>query len=310
VDRVPVLALEREWAQLERSLLVGRYREWARDEPALARVSGAGAMVRLLHAAQTSPAEKDEVLCALLRLAREDALAARAVLTALMPGLKSIARRLLVDVRRREDVWQLLLANAWEQIRAYPLERRPRRVAANLLLDTLRGTLAELRRDRHDPRARVCVTQAPCEADVDRLVGHAVEADVLSADEAELILATRIDGVPLAVLAARQDTAYNTLKIRRQRAERRLLLFLGFAPVPRGRQRRPSSVARAAGAGQTPATGNRGSVDTRGGELRPASRAGPEHCYVEIRSEDLHGSRGRQRGRPRGGAGRAGCERP
>ena len=42
------------------------------------------------------------------------------------------------------EVWSLLLAHAWERICSYPLARRPERVAANLLYDTLRDTLAVL----------------------------------------------------------------------------------------------------------------------------------------------------------------------
>ena len=56
---------------------------------------------------------------------------------------------------------------------------------------------------------------------------RAVAAAAISEEEAELILRTRIDGADLRALADEAGLAYNTLVVRRLRAERRLLLFLG-----------------------------------------------------------------------------------
>ena len=72
-----------------------------------------------------------------MRQARADPLAARLVLQALLPGLKALAGRLLLEADERDEVWSALLAHCWERIRSYPLERRPARIAANTLLDTL-----------------------------------------------------------------------------------------------------------------------------------------------------------------------------
>ena len=78
----------------------------------------------------------DGRLAALVAEARHNALAARVVLQRLLPGILSIARR------RGDREWRLtleyydeLLANAWIVIRCYPIHRRPRAVAANLLRD-------------------------------------------------------------------------------------------------------------------------------------------------------------------------------
>ena len=87
------------------------------------------------------------------------------------------------------------------------------------------------------------------DGDVEALLDKAVEAHAITAGEAELILCTRIDGAELAALADAQGVSYNAIRVRRQRAERRLLVFLGFRPVLRGPQTRPSSFARVAGAG-------------------------------------------------------------
>jgi DNA-directed RNA polymerase specialized sigma24 family protein len=183
----------------------------------------------------------------LLRQAGREPLAGRFVLEALFPGLKNLSRRVLAQQSDREEVWCLLLACAWERIATYPLERRPTRVAANVLLDTLHDSLAYLRaeaRQRRDlvphpsPTPSAAGTGDP---DVERLLGTAIGDGAITASEAELILATRIDGRSLATEAEAAGVAYNTMKVRRQRAERRLLVFLGYPPVPRGAQRRPFS---------------------------------------------------------------------
>jgi DNA-directed RNA polymerase specialized sigma24 family protein len=125
------------------------------------------------------------------------------------------------------------------------------------LLDTMHRTLVELGRESAwlasrsfasgEDQASAAAEEA--DADVDSLLETAVRAGALSADEAETILASRIDGRDLADLARCAGVSYNAMKVRRQRAERRLLVFLGYRPVPRGRQNRPSSLARVAGDG-------------------------------------------------------------
>jgi DNA-directed RNA polymerase specialized sigma24 family protein len=204
-------------------------------------------------------AEKDAVLCALLRWARLEPIGARVVLEAIRPGLLNLSARIMRDAREREELWSAMFAAVWEGIRRYPVERRPRRVAANLLLDTLHLTLDQLGREsawRNVALGSLDSDRRPApekfDGDVDGLLGDAVRACAISPDEAEVILSSRIDGVDLADLARSAGVSYNTMKLRRQRAERRLLLFLGFRPVPRGQQNRPSSLARVAGVGHSP----------------------------------------------------------
>src|SRR6266516_1110925 len=88
------------------------------------------------------PARSDQVLAALVWLAGgtsgpggHDPLAARTVLQMLLPGAKALARRLswLGDAQERAAA---VTATLYEQIRRYPIERRPARIAANLLADT------------------------------------------------------------------------------------------------------------------------------------------------------------------------------
>jgi DNA-directed RNA polymerase specialized sigma24 family protein len=256
MEAVPLCRLEAEWRrQLAGPRLAHRLAAWRRQSPALAPFTDAASLMRLFRG-PAQPATKDRVLHALIEIARDEPLAGAVVLEAITPGLKRLSRRILHDPRDRDEVWAALLATAWERVRAYPLHRRER-VAANLLLDTMRGTFAALR----VPRLRIGepfheieeLPPAPVDGDVDGLLDLAVEAGALNRDDAELILLTRIDGFRLVDLADERSVAYNTLKVRRQRAERRLLVFLGHRPVPRGAQNRRSFPARVAGAGVAPA---------------------------------------------------------
>lgn len=249
----PLSSIEQEW---ERELASGdvarRLAAWRLAHPVLRRFASPPSVLRFLHGPGDSAA-KDRVLAALLIEAPADDVAARLVLRAILPGLRGRGGRAMVDARERDELWSAVLANAWERIRSYPAEGGPGRVAATLVLNAVRDALRELgqrRRERAELHPRSAVPSTPpVDGDVDGLLGRAVAAGALSEREAELVLATRIDGRALAAVAAVEGVAYNTMKLRRQRAERRLLLWLGFRAVPRGQQRRPSSSARVAGAG-------------------------------------------------------------
>lgn len=254
MSRLHADAFQSDWQQAVHSpQMATHFHAWRAREPALARFADAAALLRFMRG-PGSHVEKDAVLCALLTWAKDEPIGARVALEAIRPGLLNLSARITRDPREHEELRSTLLLAIWEGIRSYPLTRRPRRVAANLLLDTMHRTLVELGResawlsmrslDSLDSRASEEVN-----ADVDALLAHAVRAGAISAQEADAILSSRIDGVELADLARSAGVSYNTMKVRRQRAERRLLLFLGYRPVPRARQNRPSSFARVAGAG-------------------------------------------------------------
>jgi len=268
LGRDVVDALEREWDVLASGALTQRLRQWAEQEPALAPFATAQLLLRSLRRLRGQHDLENAILAALLRQARTDPLAARIVLHALLPGLKGLAGRLLLEVAEREELWSLLLARAWEEIRTYPLEQRPRRIAANLLLDTAHATLAELadeRARRTQPRAATAAISAAAREveEVEVVLARAVRAGALSRGEARLILRTRIEGVPLARLAARAGGGYDALRIRRQRAERRLRLFLGNPDVRFRARNRPLSSARAAGAGLAGSAGGGAVTDPK-----------------------------------------------
>jgi DNA-directed RNA polymerase specialized sigma24 family protein len=248
-----VSRLEHEWIALSRPLAL-RLLEWGRRERALARFRSPEELVRFLRKPGCWAA-KDAVLGALLARARVEPLAGRVVLEAILPGLKRTAERVILDAHDREELWQLLLACVWEQIRTYPLERRPGRIAANLLLDTRRRALDEFTRERL-PRSElpaeplaVPATAAELESDVQVLLDRAVAAGAITYEEAELILRTRIDGLSVTAVADEHGLPYITAYMRRHRAERRLLVFLGYRPVKKAGRKAHCSSARVVGDG-------------------------------------------------------------
>jgi hypothetical protein len=95
----------------------------------------------------------------------------------------------------------------------------------------------------------------PLDRDVEQLIGRAVAAAAISEDEAQLILRSRIDRADLRQLAANEGVAYNTLVVRRLRAERRLLLFIGKPAVTSAGSKGLLSSARVIGAGLTGSAG-------------------------------------------------------
>ena len=254
---MPLAALEAEWRALVRGVLGAKFRAWRAEDAALKRFGGPDAVISFLHRREP-PDAKDAVLLALLVRAPEEQLAGRMVFQAMLPGLKSLSARFGRSVVSFEELWQILFACLWERIVTYPVDRRPSRVAANLLRDTLKRTLAVLTREATaqgqllevplDEFDDLLATEARSDGeadgsvDVEAIVRRAVVARRVTDEEAELILATEVDGVPLAVVAERLGISYNAVKIRRQRAEQRLLEFLGVLADPSGRSKGHSFV--------------------------------------------------------------------
>jgi hypothetical protein len=105
------------------------------------------------------------------------------------------------------------------------------------------------------------VAVAHVDRDIERLLQRAVAAAAISADEAELILRTRVDGADLRELAAEAEVAYHALNTRRLRAEKRLLLFLGYGAVTFRGSKAHVCGARVIGAGLTGSAGRGAATD-------------------------------------------------
>ena len=229
-----VAQLEQEWPLLARRELAPALARWRERQPSLRRFQHAEDLLVFLHG--SAPHASDEPLLALLVLAADDRAAGRFVLQAILPALKAHARRLANRSTPRQELWELLLFYAWETICTYPVARRCRRVAANLVLDVLHKTTRELdrspwpaparpgRRGEGRPtRARRGRRQRHTRA-VPRaaLVRAAVRAGVISRRDASVIVRSRIDGVSLRALADTRSVPYVAVLKRRQRAEQTL----------------------------------------------------------------------------------------
>lgn len=214
--------------------------EWRRtaSDPAaahhLADVLAAAGGVRTLgdverYVRGSGPAEADRVLVALAARAVEgDDLAARVLLQLLMPGARRLARTwwALGDADEREAA---AVAATYDRIKRYPLARRPRRIAANILMDAA-SDLRRAARAAQAPVAPSDVTDllhgrphAPPSPHPDLelvdALADAVGRGLVSAGDAELIAVSRIGGTSLREVARRRGAKLRTLQWRRKRAE-------------------------------------------------------------------------------------------
>lgn len=126
-----VRGLLREFDDLSR-LGTPRVRAWAARHPVLAECAG---LREVLAAVRADP---DPVLYALLSETRAGCrVAPQVVLQSLLPKM------IVMAGRDRGGVLDEYLGQLWLRIIDHPLERRPRRIAANLVLDTLKAVQAE-----------------------------------------------------------------------------------------------------------------------------------------------------------------------
>lgn len=120
--------LGREWSRLTET---NSALPWAASCPALA---AALSLDDVLDCTKTPAA--DEVLRYLVGEHQAgDPVAGRVVLQAMIPKIVTMARGWL---RTQVDPMADLVAQMWIQIDQYPLEARPRKIAANLALDSLK----------------------------------------------------------------------------------------------------------------------------------------------------------------------------
>jgi hypothetical protein len=219
-------------------LLDAEWRNTLAGDPALARrlpelleLTGGRTLAEAeAWIARAAPGDADRALSLLAARAVEgDDLAARVLLQRLLPGARSLARRwwAIQDLDERAAI---TVTAVWSRIRAYPIARRPERIAANILLDAAndlrRAAAADrrfpecggLRLDDEEGRAG----EAHPADELLEVLGDAVAAGVVSAADARLIVATRVRGESLRD-ASPDPVALRTLQWRRKRAESALV---------------------------------------------------------------------------------------
>lgn len=222
--------LDREWGHL----LAGRRLDralarWRKAEETLGEFRRVGDLLDLLEDQAGDPERQSEVLLALLRLAPNDELAARLILQRFISPLKSIAG--WKQPLRQTDWAAMVVSAAHEVIVTYPVERRPRRVAANVVWDVRKRMYAALTEHRRwmeelclgepDEDIRVVPDVAERYEAVD-LLRWAVDRCEVPRDVARVIALTRWAGFQVEELAQRQAIPSARLRQRRWRSEQRM----------------------------------------------------------------------------------------
>jgi hypothetical protein len=215
-----------------------RLATWAGEHPVLSPFTDLPAV---LHAAGRGlgPNEADQVLAAVVERAATDDVAAHVVMRRVLPGLLAAAIRRGASGRWRvRPLFGDLTATAWVLIRTYPLERRPRRIAVNLLRDAEYHVCVRPYRLRAGDELPVDPAAPVPGAAVADLRGHSLDrpahasrelADVLAegrraglTDEVELLGALYLRGEPVAEAARRLGVSPRTILNRRLAATERL----------------------------------------------------------------------------------------
>jgi hypothetical protein len=231
--------LDREWRQLASGRRAARR---LADVLAVAGLDPLDSLADLeRHVRSASPEDADQVLLALVtRAARQDdALAARVLLQLLLPGTRNLARRwwALGDHDERAAA---AVAAVYRRIRTYPVERRPGRVAANILLDAARELRRAVPRLVATPTAEPIAPAAHAASagtadnaavELAEVLADAVAAGVIEHRDAQLIAQSRIAGRRIADIAVDHRLGTRALWDRRQRAERRLAAVGATAQV-------------------------------------------------------------------------------
>lgn len=220
--------LDREWHHLGTSRTARhRLQTWASNSPALTGYANPAELVIDANR-RGDPLRSDQILVAVTHHAiAGDDLACRTLLQAIVPGLKALTRRYQpIGSARGHDTANLVLAYAWEHIRAFPLDRRSARIAANLVYDTKQRLHRHINRPVLDLVPLDVLVHEPATPPTGDnphdWLKHANDHGILTSGEAALIAVTRLGHRTIADVAPAFDCDPATLRRRRRRAETRL----------------------------------------------------------------------------------------
>lgn len=249
--------LTQEWADLHAMPNTRTtVRRWGRAEPALAGYAWPGEVVDAIDAGDNEL--KNAILLALIRRFQAGhQLAGRTVLQALLPKLVKTSAH-AIGCTSSTDTWaedrrHITLAEFWDVMARYPVDRRTSSVAANLALDTLHrvsgvrrpgddipvdpqdlrdgGALAGHDRAHQAWLADTAVVDAhtgelSADADLLQVISWGLKESVLSRDEAQLLtmsyLPEKAAGFGFAAAAEQLGLSQAAIRQRCSRAARKL----------------------------------------------------------------------------------------
>lgn len=239
--------LDAEWDHLVASPTTAEaLARWGRLEPALDGWADLAALRAAAH--DRGDVERgDRILAALVRLAavtgHGDRLAARVLLQLLVPGAIRLGQSLAPLIGDPFTSEALVFAELTILIRTYPWQRRPRRIAANLLLDCRQRVIRSHHRAQPEISAGLTLHDPTTVTDhhEDRIALHdllwwARRRGILNRLEAQLLVASHVADIPMNQLAARFGRSRSTLFTIRASAEERLRRALTTAGPPHPRR--------------------------------------------------------------------------
>jgi len=188
------------------------------------------------HGGDLAQEDADALLAGVVRAAAHCDVAARLVLQRLIPVLVSVTVRRAA--RRRvayRALFEDLVANAWIMIRSYPIDRRPTKIAVNLLRDTEHRTFVRpfrlqrvpevsvpkpglVRDTETDVHGRPLELGAHPAQSVAQLL-HAGRSAGMAGEDVALIEALYLDRRPVGTVARELGVTPRTVYTRRRSAE-------------------------------------------------------------------------------------------
>lgn len=225
-------SLDRDWAALagspegEAALL-----RWTLAEPVLAGLVTLDELLDALRG-RTGPGRRDRRMLAMLRIGTHDPAARRVVLQVVRPALSNIA---WLYSRRwgGPDASSTVIVVALERIASFPTDRRHTNIAGHIVRDIRHVLFQDLDRElafqetvgtpRNLAEAEDLLVAPPDRTPADRVAGlvcDALRAGRITRRHAQLILLSRLDGVPIQEIATAWRRPPQTVRRMRQRVER------------------------------------------------------------------------------------------